>query len=159
MRTYVAFFEYWTSNSPDTVGEESNPAGDDEIRTGSARWYRADPHWLTLTACATNEEEALGKFRECLLKLYHGDSRQQMLPSGAQVTLSSLFDLTDLSDEAAILDWSTIRVEQREEAMFRAIMRMPSRSARKLARPNPTETPITPDRKRVAPFVTFPDLH
>lgn len=41
--------------------------------------------------------------------------------------LSSIFDLTDLATNAVVLDWSTINVEEKEDAVFRGIMRMPSK--------------------------------
>lgn len=157
MRTFIALFEYWSSNSPDSSG--SAIAVEEEGTTAAVRWYRADPHWLTLAACAQNEEEALTKFRDCLMSLYQRDPRHEVLPSGAQVILSSLFDLTDLAKKAVVLDWSTIHVEEKEDAAFRGIMRMPTRTARSLQRPNPTESPSPSGNMRIKPFVIFPDLH
>jgi hypothetical protein len=156
MRTYVAFFTYWAPRSHGEQPEWLTPSDSDLSADNNGR--KDDPHFLVAAACAENQPAALKKFRSLLLHLYQTDSRHEVLPSGAAVHLSSLFDLTDVSDTAVVLDWSTVTTLDEGARFFPGIIHMPTADAKRIVQQNPTEKISEGGKIRNDPFVIFPDL-
>jgi hypothetical protein len=157
MRTYVAFFTYWAPRSHESKADCLAPSECDFSADNGGR--KDDPHFLAAAACAENQPAALKKFRSLLLHLYQTDSRHEVLPSGAAIHLSSLFDLTDVADTAVVLDWSTVTTLDEGARFFPGIIRMPTADAKRIVQPNPTEKEQAESGKsRLEPFVIFPDL-
>ena len=157
MRTYVAFFTYWADRAElrDSDSGEPDAEGPADGRlTGS----KNAPHFLAAATCAESQSAALKKFRALLLQLYQTDSRHELLPSGAAISLSSLFDLTDLAEAAVVLDWSTVRTFDEGARFFPGIISMPTAGNKNLLQPNPTEIRAQTGKVRHEPFVIFPDL-
>lgn len=156
MRTYVAFFTYWADRAD--LSDKVSDEGESAVTHESYFAGENAPHFIAAAACAESESAALNKLRTLLLQLYKEDSRHELLPSGAAIQLSGLFDLTDLGEEAVILDWSTVRISEEGARFFPGIIRMSTKGIGKLLKSNPTEKPSNTGRMRREPFVIFPDL-
>jgi hypothetical protein len=154
MRTYVAFFTYWADKAH--LGDATETEGDVE----QSHWAEGKnaPHFMAAAAPAENQDAALKKFRTLLLRLYRTDNRHDVLPSGAVIYLSSLFDLTDLTEAGVVLDWSTVRTDEEGARFFPGIIQMGTSGVENLLKPNPTEKISQTGRVRKEPFVIFPDL-
>lgn len=139
MKTFIAYFYYWTPGTED------------------------EHHHLSAAVGATDPQEALQRFRRFLRKQYENIDADNagLLPSGATVFLDAMYELSALRSTPVILDWQSVRYAGKKTgaaARTPYFLRVNSSASEALQQPNPTVQSRSERKSKRKPFLVFPDL-